>query len=117
MAVVKYSKRPARAPSAPGQFSTDALVTLNRLSRKILLVLALAALPGGAVLGQSMGGGGSLPNDRSSTLTKLDPPPPERGWQALANLPEAPKPGVDTRLAPTPSHIPTSQERRAGKKC
>jgi len=117
MAVVKYSKRPARAPSAPGRFSTDALVTINRPTRKILLVLALAALPGGAALGQAMGGGGSLPNDRSATLTKLDTPPPERGWKALANLLEALKPGVDTRLDPTPSQITTHIERllTAGK--
>nr|WP_162098151.1 tetratricopeptide repeat protein [Bordetella petrii] len=64
-----------------------------------------------------MGGGGSLPNDRSATLTKLDTPPPERGWKALANLLEALKPGVDTRLDPTPSQITTHIERllTAGK--
>ncbi|WP_041863049.1 tetratricopeptide repeat protein [Bordetella petrii] len=92
-------------------------MTINRPTRKILLVLALAALPGGAALGQAMGGGGSLPNDRSATLTKLDTPPPERGWKALANLLEALKPGVDTRLDPTPSQITTHIERllTAGK--
>jgi len=86
-------------------------VTINRLSRITLLVLALAALPGGAALGQAMGGGGSLPNDGNAARTKLDPPPPERGWKGLANLLEALKPGVDTRLDPTPSQITDHIER------
>jgi len=87
-------------------------VTINRLFRNTLLVLALAALPGGAALGQAMGGSGNMPNSANATRTKLDPPPPEGGWKALANLLEALKPGVDTRLDPTPSQITDHIERQ-----
>ncbi|WP_370628297.1 tetratricopeptide repeat protein [Bordetella sp. BOR01] len=87
-------------------------MTINRLFRNTLLVLALAALPGGAALGQAMGGGGSMPDNGNAALTKLDPPPPEGGWKALANLLEALKPGVDTRLDPTPSQITSHIERQ-----
>lgn len=111
MAVVKYSKWPRHAPSVEGRFSTDALVTINRLSRSTLLALALATLPASAAWGQSMGGGGNLPNSSSAGLTKLDPFPPEGGWKGLANLLEALKPGVDTRLEPTPSQITNHIER------
>ena len=76
-----------------------------------LLVLALAALPGGTALGQAMGGGGNMPNESNANRTKLDPPPPEGGWKALANLLEALKPNVDTRLDPTPSQITAHIER------
>lgn len=86
-------------------------MTLNRLSRNTLLVLALATLPGAAAWGQSMGGAGNLPNTGRDALTKLDPLPPEGGWKALANLLEALKPGVDTRLDPTPSQVTTHIER------
>ncbi|MCD0502451.1 tetratricopeptide repeat protein [Bordetella petrii] len=58
-----------------------------------------------------MGGGGSMPGESRSSLTKLDPIPPERGWKSLANLLEALKPGVDTRLDPTPSQITDHIER------
>lgn len=58
-----------------------------------------------------MGGGGNMPYDDTDTRTKLDAPRPEGGWKALANLLEALKPGVDTRLDPTPSQITTHIER------
>ncbi|HYG44003.1 MAG TPA: hypothetical protein VEA17_13870, partial [Bordetella sp.] len=59
-----------------------------------------------------MGGGGNMPNSGNATRTKLDPLPPEGGWKALANLLEALKPGVDTRLDPTPSQITDHIERQ-----
>ncbi|WP_236844334.1 tetratricopeptide repeat protein [Bordetella sp. 15P40C-2] len=64
-----------------------------------------------------MGGGGNLPYSDTETRTKLDEPRPEGGWKALANLLEALKPGVDTRLDPTPSQIAAHIERllNAGK--
>jgi tetratricopeptide (TPR) repeat protein len=86
-------------------------VTLNRLLRPSLIIAALAALPSGGALGQSMGGGGNLPYNDAQTRTKLDAPRPEGGWKALANLLEAVKPGVDTRLDPTPSQITAHIER------
>ena len=86
-------------------------MTINRLYRNTLLAVALAAFSGGAAWGQAMGGGDALPNASGTGLTKLDPPPPERGWKALANLLEALKPNVDTRLDPTPSQITSHIER------
>lgn len=86
-------------------------MTFNCLSRTTLLVIALVALPSGAALGQAMGGGGDLPYNDTETRTKLDPPRPEGGWKGLANLLEALKPGVDTRLDPTPSQITSHIER------
>lgn len=74
------------------------MTTLPRI-RLALLLAALCAAPA-AVLAQAMGGGASSPN---ATLTTIDPIPPGRGWQALANLLESVKPGVDTRLRPAPS--------------
>src|SRR3546814_1845406 len=59
-----------------------------------------------------MGGGNSMPNSGNAALTKLDTPAPEGGWKALANLLEALKPGVDTRLDPTPSQITSHIERQ-----
>ncbi|AYD65676.1 tetratricopeptide repeat protein [Achromobacter sp. LC458] len=68
-----------------------------------LLALAFAGAPAGSALAQSMaGGGGASPN---ATRTTLDPIPPEGGWDSLAKLLEAAKPGVDTRLTPSPSQI------------
>jgi tetratricopeptide (TPR) repeat protein len=49
--------------------------------------------------------GGSLFQTQSSQDTKLDDPRPEGGWQGLANLLEKAKPGVDTRLDPTPAQV------------
>lgn len=83
----------------------------NRVFHTTLLVAALAAFPCGQALGQAMGGGGSVPYDDTQTRTKLDPPRPEGGWKGLANLLEALKPGVDTRLDPTPSQITSHIER------
>lgn len=73
-----------------------------------LLALALAGAPAGVSLAQSMGGSGANPNAK---LTTLDPIPPEGGWDSLARLLEAVKPGVDTRLEPSPSQITTHIER------
>lgn len=88
-------------------------MTLNRLFRTTVLALALAlnAVATSTAIAQSMGGMGNLPYNDTETRTKLDPPRPEGGWKALANLLEALKPGVDTRLDPTPSQITTHIER------
>jgi len=86
-------------------------VTLNRLFRTTMLAVALISLAAGTAQGQTMGGGGNLPYNDTDTRTKLDPPHPEGGWKSLANLLEALKPGVDTRLDPTPSQITTHIER------
>ena len=86
-------------------------MTLNRLFRTTVLALALTAVATGTAIAQSMGGMGNLPYNDTETRTKLDPPRPEGGWKALANLLEALKPGVDTRLDPTPSQITTHIER------
>lgn len=85
-------------------------MTLPRFFRSTLLAMMFAALSGAAV-GQSMGGAGNLPYNDTETRTKLDPPRPEGGWKGLSNLLEALKPGVDTRLDPTPSQITTHIER------
>ncbi|MGN6580461.1 MAG: tetratricopeptide repeat protein [Bordetella sp.] len=66
------------------------------------LVVALALCPHGAQA-QSMGGGGTLVDN--STLTTLDPYPPEHGWQWLSRQMDKLRPGVDTRLQPTPAQI------------
>ncbi|KOF52555.1 MULTISPECIES: tetratricopeptide repeat protein [unclassified Achromobacter] len=74
-----------------------------------LLALLLAAAPAAAPRAQSMAGGsGENPN---ATRTKLDPIPPEGGWEGLARLLEAVKPSLDTRLDPTPSQITDHIER------
>ena len=86
-------------------------MTLNRLFRTTVLALTLTAVATGTAIAQSMGGMGNLPYNDTETRTKLDPPRPEGGWKALANLLEALKPGVDTRLDPTPSQITTHIER------
>lgn len=105
MAVVKYNKRPAGAcsPVARPPF-TDALVTSTRLCITVLASV-LALLPASASLAQSMGGGTSFDRNPMNSRTKLDPIPPEGGWDGLARLLEAAKPGVDTRLDPSPSQI------------
>jgi tetratricopeptide (TPR) repeat protein len=92
-------------------------VTFNRLFSTTLLAATLAALSSGVAMGQALGGGGSLPYHDTNTRTKLDPPRPEGGWKSLSNLLEALKPGVDTRLDPTPSQITSHIERllNAGK--
>ncbi|QVQ27148.1 tetratricopeptide repeat protein [Achromobacter deleyi] len=75
----------------------------------VVLALALAGAPAGVSLAQSMGGGGG--ESPHSSRTTLDPIPPEGGWDGLAKLLEAAKPGVDTRLEPSPSQITTHIER------
>ncbi|OZI71280.1 tetratricopeptide repeat protein [Bordetella genomosp. 12] len=77
-------------------------MTNTPLIRSFLLALALCgAVP--LAHGQSMYGGAS--EGRNANMTKLDEPRPEGGWDGLAHLLEAIKPGVDTRLDPTPSQI------------
>lgn len=55
--------------------------------------------------------GGGLFQSQPFNDTKLDDPQPEGGWQALADLLEKAKPGVDTRLDPTPSQVTDRIER------
>jgi tetratricopeptide (TPR) repeat protein len=62
----------------------------------------LAALPV-AVQAQSMGGTTALRSN--SGLTTLDPYPPEQGWVGLSRVLDHLRPGVDTRLTPSPSQI------------
>ncbi|MCY1520838.1 hypothetical protein D9M68_556300 [compost metagenome] len=84
-------------------------MTIKPRFRVALLALTLASAPVGAPLAQSMAGGaGENPN---ASRTTLDPIPPEGGWEGLANLLEAIKPGVDTRLIPSPSQVTTHIER------
>lgn len=66
------------------------------------LAAALAICPHVAQA-QSMGGGGTLVDN--SHLTTLDPYPPEQGWKWLSRQLDRLRPGVDTRLAPTPAQI------------
>lgn len=76
------------------------------------LAAALAICPP-AVQAQSMGGGGTLVDN--SHLTTLDPYPPDQGWQWLARQMDKLRPGVDTRLKPTPSQITDHIEARIDK--
>ncbi|HEX7748917.1 MAG TPA: tetratricopeptide repeat protein [Bordetella sp.] len=83
--------------------------------------LAALALPLAATLAicphiaraQSMGGGGTLVDN--SHLTTLDPYPPDQGWQWLAKEMDELRPGVDTRLQPTPTQITDHIEARIDK--
>ena len=76
------------------------------------LAAALAICPHVAQA-QSMGGGGTLVDN--SRLTTLDPYPPEQGWQWLSKEMDKLRPGVDTRLQPTPSQITDRIEARIDK--
>ena len=76
------------------------------------LAAALAICPHVAQA-QSMGGGGTLVDN--SRLTTLDPYPPEQGWQWLSKEMDKLRPGVDTRLQPTPSQITDHIEARIDK--
>lgn len=110
MAVVKYSKRPDRAPTTWGRAYTEIPVTIKTRFLPALLAAVLLALPLGGAQAQGMPGGSASPG-RNANATTLDEPPPEGGWDALARLLEAAKPGVDTRLQPTPSQITDHIER------
>jgi len=72
---------------------------------RLPLALLLAALCAVPVTAQAQAMGGSSPNQQNATRTTLDPIPPEGGWQGLANLMQALKPGTDTRLKPAPSQV------------
>lgn len=82
---------------------------LSRLRSHALLSFALCAALASPVHAQSMAGG--VDGNNTATMTKLDEPKPEGGWTGLANLLEAIKPGVDTRLDPTPSQYTDHIER------
>lgn len=66
------------------------------------MLTTLATLPL-AAQAQSMGGTSALTSN--ATLTTLDPYPPEQGWKGLSRLLDHLRPGVDTRLTPSPSQI------------
>jgi tetratricopeptide (TPR) repeat protein len=87
-----------------GQALPEIPVTIHIRFLPAALAAALLALAMGAAHAQSMPGG-AAGAARNANATTLDNPPPEGGWDALANLLEAAKPGVDTRLQPTPSQI------------
>lgn len=87
--------RPARAACLP-------LATLA-------LSIGLSAFGTGAWAQGSPGG--SLFQSNQHMDTKLDDPRPEGGWQALADLLEKVKPGVDTRLDPSAQQVTDHIER------
>lgn len=55
--------------------------------------------------------GATPANATTPALTTLDEVPPEGGWDSLARLLEAARPGVDTRLAPSPAQVTDHIER------
>jgi tetratricopeptide (TPR) repeat protein len=83
------------------------------LAMSIAAALAAPALCPQAAQAQSMGGGGVLVDN--SHLTTLDPYPPERGWHWLSKEMDMLRPGVDTRLKPTPAQITDHIEARIEK--
>jgi tetratricopeptide (TPR) repeat protein len=85
-------------------------VTIKTRLLPAVLAAVLLSLPLGATHAQGMPGGSAGPG-RNANATTLDEPPREGGWDALARLLEAAKPGVDTRLQPTPSQITTRIEQ------
>lgn len=76
---------------------------LAALAMSIAATLAASAIFPHAAQAQSMGGGGVLQDN--SQLTTLDPYPPEKGWKWLSREMDKLRPGVDTRLKPTPAQI------------
>lgn len=121
MAVDKYSKR--LAPSIVARqaaFSQDTAMP-TAMTPTLRFRLAVLAMPIAAVLAicpqaaqaQSMGGGGVLVDN--SHLTTLDPYPPERGWHWLSKEMDHLRPGVDTRLKPTPAQITDHIQARIDK--
>jgi len=109
MAVDKYNKRPAPGRPLPHAAMPMLMTSPPHLTLRWRLatlaaasLTALAALPP-AAQAQSMGGTSALTSN--STLTTLDPYPPEQGWKGLARLMDHLRPGVDTRLRPSPSQI------------
>lgn len=112
MAVVKYSKQPVRARihSRAVCFSPEPHVINTPRILIAVLAASLLSLPLGAARAQSMPGG-SLNQSQNDDTTTLTEKKPEGGWDALAHLLEAVKPGVDTALPPTASQITTHIEQ------
>lgn len=79
-------------------------MTLKTRFLPAVLAAVLLSLSLDGAHAQGMPGGMSGPG-RNANATTLDEPPPEGGWDALARLLEAAKPGVDTRLQPTAKQI------------
>jgi tetratricopeptide (TPR) repeat protein len=80
----------------------------------VIVAALLLCAPLGAANAQSMPGG-SLGQSKNANATTLDEPPPEGGWQALANLLEAAKPSTSTALTPTASQYTTHIEQLLNK--
>ena len=119
MAVDKYNKRPVHALERTGP-STSLMPTFPismprfrlaaPMAAMLATLLAVPALAPQCASAQSMGGGSSLTS--YSNLTTLDPYPPEQGWKGLSRALDHLKPGIDTRLKPTPSQITDHIETR-----
>lgn len=62
-------------------------------------------MPPAAVLAQAMPGVSDIPTPNRSATDDPTAVPPEGGWDGLARLLEAAKPGVDTSIPLTPSQI------------
>jgi len=77
---------------------------MHRPFTSLLATFCLALAPA-AVLAQAMPGMSDVPLPGRSAIDDPNAVPPEGGWDALARLLEAAKPGVDTSIPPTPSQI------------
>ncbi len=88
------------------------VTSMLRFRRAVLAAASLAVLAAAppAAQAQSMGGGGALTSN--ANLTTLDPYPPEKGWQGLSHALDHLRPGLDTRLQPSPSQITDHIEAR-----
>jgi len=103
MTVVKYSKRPAcpgRAPTGPIRPRDHPVILMPRF--RSFLLLALCTLP---VLVHAQSMPGVNPGTPDTEPVFPDERPPEGGWEGLAKVLEALKPGVDTSVPPTASQI------------
>lgn len=80
-------------------------------ARLAALALMAGALAAGTSAWAQGAPGGSLYQSNQNMDTKLDDPRPEGGWQALADLLEKVKPGVDTRLNSTAQQVTDRIER------
>jgi len=79
---------------------SDPVTLIPRLTA-CLFALCLGLLPARATWAQAMPGVSSLP----SPASQYGESSAQGGWDGLARLLEALKPGVDTEIAPTPSQI------------